>query len=46
LLFESRLYCGLCLIEGDSLKKQFLSRLEELNKVLFQCIKKKIEQTN
>jgi uncharacterized FlgJ-related protein len=40
------LYCGLCVIDTDALKKQFMGRLDELNKVLFQCIKKKIEQTN
>lgn len=28
------------------MRKMFLGRVEELNKVLFQCIKKKIEQTN
>jgi hypothetical protein len=45
-LFENRLNCGLFIIRCDHLKKQFLSRLDELNKVLFQCIKKKIDQTN
>ena len=28
------------------MRRMFLGRIEELNKVLFQCIKKKIEQTN
>ncbi len=46
LLFESRLQCGMLLIRGDHLRKQFLAKVEELNKVLFSCIKKKMVQTN
>lgn len=34
------------LIKGDSLRKQFLAKIDELNKVLFSCIKKKMVQTN
>jgi hypothetical protein len=34
------------LIRGDHLRKQFVSKVEELNKVLFSCIKKKMVQTN
>lgn len=46
LMFEPRLQAGLCVVEGQAMRKMFLGRVEELNKVLFQCIKKKIEQTN
>jgi hypothetical protein len=46
MLFENRLQCGLFLIRSDALKKQFLGKIEDLNKVLFQCIKKKMIQTN
>jgi hypothetical protein len=46
LLFEPRLQCGLFFLRGDTLKKQFLSKVNDLNQVLFQCIKKKMVQTN
>jgi hypothetical protein len=34
------------LIRGDHLRKQFVAKIEDLNKVLFSCIKKKMVQTN
>ena len=34
------------LIRGDHLRKQFVAKVDELNKVLFSCIKKKMVQTN
>ena len=45
-LFEEKIYCGFFLIKGGHIKKQFLHKIEELNKVLFQCVKKKIDLTN
>lgn len=46
LLFEDKLNVGLFQIKSEKLKKQFRHRIDELNIVLFQCIKKKIDQTN
>ena len=34
-LFEEKIYCGFFLIKGGHIKKQFLHKIEELNKVLF-----------
>ncbi len=34
------------LIRGVDLRKEFVEKVEELNKVLFFCIKKKMVQTN
>ena len=42
-LFEEKLDCGYFQIKGGKIKKQFLTKIEELNKVLFSCVKKKID---
>lgn len=34
------------MIKGSHIKKHFVHKIEELNSVLFACIKKKIDQTN
>ena len=46
LLFEDRLNVGFFQIKVSKLKKQFIHKIEELNIVLFTCVKKKIDQTN
>jgi dynein heavy chain len=45
--FDNEILCtGLFLIKCDKLKKQFLHRINELDVVLFSCIKKKMQENN
>lgn len=46
IFFEDKLHTGMFCIKGINIKKHFIHKIQELNKVLFSCIKKKIDQTN
>ena len=45
-IFEDKLNCGLFYIKGINLKTHFDHKIGELNKIMFTCIKKKINSTN